>query len=32
MLCAKAARFLQELHPDALKMAFSQGWLEKFKD
>jgi hypothetical protein len=32
MLCAKAARFLQELHPDAPEMAFSQGWLEKFKD
>jgi len=32
MLRAKAARFLQELHPDAPKMAFSQGWLEKFKD
>jgi hypothetical protein len=32
MLRAKAARFLQELHPDALEMAFSQGWLEKFKD
>jgi hypothetical protein len=32
MLHAKAARFLQELHPDALEMAFSQGWLEKFKD
>jgi hypothetical protein len=25
MLCAKVARFLQELHPDALKMVFSQG-------
>jgi len=25
MLHAKAARFLQELHPDAPKMAFSQG-------
>jgi hypothetical protein len=32
MLRAKAACFLQELHPDALEMAFSQGWLEKFKD
>jgi hypothetical protein len=32
MLRAKAAHFLQKLHPDALKMAFSQGWLEKFKD
>jgi len=32
MLRAKAARFLQELHPDAPEMAFSQGWLEKFKD
>jgi hypothetical protein len=32
MLRVKAARFLQELHPDAPKMAFSQGWLEKFKD
>jgi len=32
MLRAKATRFLQELHPDALEMAFSQGWLEKFKD
>jgi hypothetical protein len=32
MLRAKAACFLQELHPDAPKMAFSQGWLEKFKD
>jgi len=32
MLCAKAARFLQELHPDAPEMTFSQGWLEKFKD
>jgi hypothetical protein len=32
MLCAKVARFLQELHPDAPEMAFSQGWLEKFKD
>jgi hypothetical protein len=32
MLHAKAARFLQELHLDAPKMAFSQGWLEKFKD
>jgi hypothetical protein len=28
----KVACFLQELHPDALEMAFSQGWLEKFKD
>jgi len=25
MLHAKAARFLQELHPDAPEMAFSQG-------
>jgi len=25
MLRAKAARFLQELHPDAPEMAFSQG-------
>jgi hypothetical protein len=25
MLRAKAARFLQELHLDALEMAFSQG-------
>jgi hypothetical protein len=32
MLHAKAARFLQELHPDVPEMAFSQGWLEKFKD
>jgi hypothetical protein len=32
MLHTKAARFLQELHPDAPDMAFSQGWLEKFKD
>ncbi len=32
MLRAKAARFLQELHPDVPEMAFSQGWLEKFKD
>jgi hypothetical protein len=32
MLRAKTARFLQELHPDAPKMVFSQGWLEKFKD
>ncbi len=32
MLRTKAARFLQELHPDAPEMAFSQGWLEKFKD
>jgi hypothetical protein len=32
MLHAQAARFLQELHPYALEMAFSQGWLEKFKD
>jgi hypothetical protein len=32
MLHAKAARFLQELHPNAPEMAFSQGWLEKFKD
>jgi len=32
MLRTKAARFLQELHLDALEMAFSQGWLEKFKD
>jgi hypothetical protein len=32
MLRAKVAHFLQELHPDALEMAFSQGWLEKFKD
>jgi len=32
MLRVKAARFLQELHPDAPEMAFSQGWLEKFKD
>jgi hypothetical protein len=32
MLCAKAALFLQELHPDAPEMVFSQGWLEKFKD
>jgi hypothetical protein len=32
MLRAKVACFLQELHPDALDMAFSQGWLEKFKD
>jgi len=32
MLCAKVARFLQELHLDAQEMAFSQGWLEKFKD
>jgi hypothetical protein len=32
MLHAKATRFLQELHLDALEMAFSQGWLKKFKD
>jgi len=32
MLRVKVARFLQELHPDAPEMAFSQGWLEKFKD
>jgi hypothetical protein len=32
MLRTKAAHFLQELHPDAPEMAFSQGWLEKFKD
>jgi len=32
MVRAKATRFLQELHPDALEIAFSQGWLEKFKD
>jgi hypothetical protein len=32
MLHVKAARFLQEFHPDAPEMAFSQGWLEKFKD
>jgi hypothetical protein len=32
MLHVKAARFLQELHPDAPEMAFSEGWLEKFKD
>jgi hypothetical protein len=32
MLRAKAAHFLQELHPDVPEMAFSQGWLEKFKD
>ncbi len=32
MLHVKAAHFLQELHPDAPEMAFSQGWLEKFKD
>jgi hypothetical protein len=32
MLRTKAARFLQELHPDAPEMAFSQGWLEKFED
>jgi hypothetical protein len=32
MLLAKAARFLQKLHPDALEMMFSQGWLKKFKD
>jgi len=32
MLHAKAARFLEELHHDAPEMAFSQGWLEKFKD
>jgi hypothetical protein len=32
MLRTKVAHFLQELHPDALEMAFSQGWLEKFKD
>jgi hypothetical protein len=32
MLRAKVARSLQELHPDAPEMAFSQGWLEKFKD
>jgi hypothetical protein len=32
MLRTKAARFLQKLHPDVPKMAFSQGWLEKFKD
>jgi hypothetical protein len=32
MLHAKVARFLQELHHDAPEMAFSQGWLEKFKD
>jgi hypothetical protein len=32
MLRAKATRFLQELHPDVPEMAFSQGWLEKFKD
>jgi hypothetical protein len=32
MLRAKAAHFLQELHPNAPKMAFSQGWMEKFKD
>jgi hypothetical protein len=25
MLRAKVARFLQELHPDALEMVFSQG-------
>jgi len=31
-LRTKVARFLQELHLDALEMAFSQGWLEKFKD
>jgi hypothetical protein len=29
---AKAARFLQKLHPNAPEMAFSQGWLKKFKD
>jgi hypothetical protein len=32
MLRTKAARFLQELHHDVPEMAFSQGWLEKFKD
>ncbi len=32
VLRAKAACFLQELHPDAPEMTFSQGWLEKFKD
>jgi hypothetical protein len=32
MLRAKVARFLQELHPNVPEMAFSQGWLEKFKD
>jgi hypothetical protein len=32
MLRAKAACFLQELHSDAPEMAFSQGWLENFKD
>jgi hypothetical protein len=32
MLRAKAACFLQELHHDVPEMAFSQGWLEKFKD
>jgi len=32
MLRTKVARFLQELHLDAPEMAFSQGWLEKFKD
>jgi hypothetical protein len=32
MLRAKAAHFLQELHPDAPETAFSQGLLEKFKN
>ncbi len=32
MLRAKVAHFLQEFHPNAPEMAFSQGWLEKFKD
>jgi hypothetical protein len=32
MLRAKAAHFLQKFHPDVPEMAFSQGWLEKFKD
>jgi hypothetical protein len=32
VLRVKATHFLQELHPNAPKMVFSQGWLEKFKD